>query len=214
MGKKFTVALTKRQIRRPRFFKFFLILSVFIGFAFLFLGPEYKKLVEKFKPLSHVPEDTLSTYDLKIIRDKKVINPRYIGVDDQKRPYVIVAKCGEHDENNLVKLDHVDAALQLEDGENLNISATRGEFTNLEAESKIQLSGGVALTHDGGYHASTNSADIDLATNVVHSRHPTQGSTPYGTWNSQGFSIDSKKKKISLKGKSYIVFEEEKEGNN
>ncbi len=208
MHKKSTIALAKHNAKKPKRLKFFLIIIVLAGFGILFLSQEYKRVIEKFTAPSLSSEQDYKPYDLDSIREKKVINPRYIGVDGQKRPYVITAKSGEHGENEVVKLDHVDAAMQLKDGESFDISAAHGEIENLDKNSKIQLSGGVTIAHNGGYEAETKAADVDLATNTVNSGHPTNGSSPYGDWKSEGFALDHNKKTLSLKGKSRVVFNE------
>lgn len=208
MKKKSAVDLAKQRARNPRFLKLFLIISVFIGLAILFFGQEYKKIVEKFTPSNMETQQSYKSYDLGTVREKKVVNPRYIGVDDQRRPYVITADSGEHIENDLVKLDNVDAAMQIDQGESVGISAAHGQIDQLNKESKIQLSGGVTITHNGGYEAKTKTVNVNLATNTVNSHYPTNGSSPYGTWNSQGFELNHKKKTISLKGKSQVMFDE------
>lgn len=137
--------------------------------------------------------------------DPSMLNPRYIGSDDDDQPYSVTAEIARRlsASGNVIELDSPKADILLDDGTWLVLTARRGIFGR-EAEA-LDLIGSVVLYHDSGYEFLTEKAKIDLETSSAEGDQPIRGQGPFGNLQAEGFRLVDKGKTIYFTGKSSLV---------
>lgn len=134
-----------------------------------------------------------------------VDNARYMGTDENRRPYSITADLAriEEDTDGLISLEMPKADLTLEDGTWLVMTAENGEF--LQGQQLLDLEGGVNLFHDTGYEITTDQLRMDLQRNVAESQTPVAGHGPFGELRSQGLRLIDKGRVIYFTGPAELI---------
>lgn len=134
-----------------------------------------------------------------------VDNARYMGTDDNRRPYTITADLARIDDkiDGLVRLDTPKADLTLENGTWLVLTANKGRF--FEGRQYLELDGNVNLFHDTGYEIATEHLNVDLKSNVAESKAPVVGHGPFGVLNSAGLKLIDKGRIIYFTGPAKLV---------
>ncbi|AZL14999.1 LPS export ABC transporter periplasmic protein LptC [Rickettsiales endosymbiont of Stachyamoeba lipophora] len=165
-----------------------LLLSVTITVAILMISNAKNKLV--LKTVAFNKEETIT---------QKVINPFYTTLDSKKRPFNISAvEAVKIDEDNL-KLDNVNAALDINDQKKITASSDQGIYNS--KEDKIYLSGHVRVVTNDGSSVSTESADLDIKNSLIFSNKFVEVKTESSYLTAQnGFVITNNGKNISFKG--------------
>lgn len=137
--------------------------------------------------------------------DPSMLNPRYIGTDDDNQPYSVTAEIARRlaESGKVIELDSPKADILLEDGTWLVLTARRGIYGR-EAES-LDLIGSVVLYHDSGYEFLTEKAKIDLEQSAAEGDQPIRGQGPFGNLQAEGFRLVDKGKTIYFTGKSKLV---------
>lgn len=137
--------------------------------------------------------------------DPSMVNPRYLGSDDENQPYSITAEIARQlaETGNIVGLDSPKADIELEDGTWLVLTAEHGIYGRV-AEN-LELEGSVVLYHDSGYEFLTEKAKIDLERSVAEGDVPIRGQGPFGNLQAEGFRLVDKGKTIYFTGKSKLV---------
>ena len=144
----------------------------------------------------------ISVEDAKNLR---MINPRYMGVDDASRPYALTADVAKQasGDDQMVRLTEPKADITLEDGTWIALTAESGSY--YRDIRLLDLFGSVNLYHDEGFEIHTASAQFDLAKGDATGQDPVQGQGPFGTIEAQGFRITNGGKSIIFTGKSRMV---------
>lgn len=155
-----------------------------------------------------LPQDTImgaAKISITDIDTSRMANPRFVGVDEQNRPYEIVAReaLQQSDATDIVLLDHPQGDITLEDDTWLSLSAETGIWHRLE--QVVDLSGGVDLFQDEGHHLSSESARIDIPNGSVQSSSPTIGQGPSGVVEGEGFQLRDRGARIEFTGKAKAV---------
>lgn len=134
-----------------------------------------------------------------------VDNARYMGTDENRRPYTITADLARIDDkiDGLVRLETPKADLTLENGTWLVLTANKGRF--FEGRQHLELEGNVNLFHDTGYEIATEHLNIDLKTNVAQSTAPVVGHGPFGVLNSAGLKLIDRGRIIYFTGPAKLV---------
>lgn len=137
--------------------------------------------------------------------DPSMVNPRFLGTDDDDQPYSITAEIARRlaEGENLVELDSPKADVELEDGTWLVLTANTGIYSSV-AET-MDLNGAVVLYHDSGYEFLTEKAKIDLEKSEASGNVPIRGQGPFGNLQAEGFRLVDKGKTIYFTGKSKLV---------
>jgi lipopolysaccharide export system protein LptC len=137
--------------------------------------------------------------------DPSMLNPRYLGTDDENQPYSVTAEIARRlaDTGNIVELDSPKADILLEDDTWLVLTAERGIYGRT-AET-LDLIGSVVLYHDSGYEFLTEKAKIDLDKSVAEGDQPVKGQGSFGNLQAEGFRLKDKGKTIYFTGKSKLV---------
>ena len=137
--------------------------------------------------------------------DPSMVNPRYLGSDDDDQPYSITAEIARRLAGNadVIELDSPKADLLANDGTWLVLTANRGIYGR-EKEA-LDLIGNVVLYHDSGYEFLTEKAKIDLDKSSAEGDEPVRGQGPFGNLQAEGFRLVDKGATIFFKGKSKLV---------
>lgn len=138
-------------------------------------------------------------------RNLRMINPRYMGVDDDNQPYALTADDARQasGDDQMVRLTEPKADVTLHDGTWIALTAEFGSY--YRDIRLLDLFGSVNLYHDQGFEFHTASAQFDLANGGASGQEPVQGQGPFGTVQSQGFRITDDGKSIIFTGKSHMV---------
>jgi lipopolysaccharide export system protein LptC len=135
----------------------------------------------------------------------RMINPRFVGLDERDRPFAIVADLARKAEgySSVIELEMPKADLTLDDGTWLVLTSEAGVFR--QDERNLSLSGAATLFHDSGYEILMPSVLIDLAKGIASSDEPVTGNGPFGDLQAEGFILRDKGKIINFNGKARLV---------
>ena len=135
----------------------------------------------------------------------RMSNPRFVGVDERDRPYEIVALSAtrETEAADEILLDTPQADMTTKEGGWVSLSAGQGVwYTDQEV---VDLTDGVALFHDAGHQVVTQKARINLANGTASSDTPTQGQSPGGNVEGEGFRLYDRGARILFTGRAKAV---------
>lgn len=142
-------------------------------------------------------------------RNLNMVNARYTGVDDERRPFTVTADAANQKaaDSPLIELAQPKADIVMEDGSWLALTARDGIYDkNLQV---LQLTGAVNLFHDKGYEFRTDSATFDLKVGDAHGVDPVQGQGPFGELAAQGFVIYNRGQRVVFTGKAKLTLKPE-----
>ena len=148
--------------------------------------------------------------DIAQLRDQKMINPRYSGVDKEKRPFTVSADAARQNadtgaDNNLVAMDGPKADILTKEGAWVVVTGDTGIY---QAETHfLDLFGHVTLFHDKGYEFKTTTARVDLDSGTAEGHEPIAGEGPSGTVSGEGFRVLQKGDIVIFTGKNHLVLD-------
>jgi lipopolysaccharide export system protein LptC len=148
--------------------------------------------------------------DIAQLRDQKMINPRYSGVDKEKRPFTVSADAARQNadagaDNNLVALDGPKADILTKEGAWVVVTGDTGIY---QAETHfLDLFGHVTLFHDKGYEFKTTTARVDLDSGTAEGHEPITGEGPSGNVSGEGFRVLQKGDIVIFTGKNHLVLD-------
>jgi lipopolysaccharide export system protein LptC len=128
---------------------------------------------------------------------------RYHGVDEQGRPYTLTAATAQQDGPDRVNLTTPKGDITLSNGTWLMVQSKLGVF--LQHSGQLDLSQDVTLYRDDGTTMTTASASVDLKNGAAASSEPTHAEGPFGTLDSQGFTLTDKGTAIQFSGPAHLV---------
>ena len=134
-----------------------------------------------------------------------MLNARYDGVDEQRRPYSVTADMAtqSRQDENLIDLELPKADMTMEDGAWLALTARAGEYRR--SVELLDLAGSVSLFHDRGFELRSESARIDLGAGTAEGLEPVEGQGTFGTIDAEGFRVLDRGQVIIFTGKSKLV---------
>ena len=139
--------------------------------------------------------------------DPNLLNPRYVGTDDDNQPYAVTADIAKKLDGEgmdvRIGLELPKADITLNDGTWLVLTAENGIYAR--RNKTLDLSGAVNLFHDSGYEFRTDKAQVDLARGIAEGDRPVRGQGPFGTLNAEGFRLLNKGRTIVFTGKSKMI---------
>ncbi len=194
----------RRRLHRPRvrssvlvaWMKMLLPATALVLIALVILWPQL------------LPQDGLlggAKVTVSDVDTSRMANPRFVGVDEQNRPYEIIAveALQQGGENDIVLLESPQGDVTLEDDTWLSLSAANGVWHR--TEEIVDLSGGVELFQDEGHHLSSDTAHVDIPNCSVGSDSPTVGHGPSGMVEGEGFRLRDRGARIEFTGKAKAV---------
>lgn len=134
-----------------------------------------------------------------------VVKPEFRGVDNQQRPYHIVAEQVQQgvDTTQPATLKNTTATLKLSTSSQLTLNAQQAIFN--KAANSLQLSGQVTLQNTQGYTINTESLDVDLNQKTATSQTPMQAIGPAGTLTGTGLSLEKDGQLLRVLGPAKLV---------
>ncbi|WP_375594215.1 LPS export ABC transporter periplasmic protein LptC [Algihabitans albus] len=144
--------------------------------------------------------------DAPIPEEATMINPRYEGIDENRRPFMITADVARQlQPNDRETIDMQSPAADLFDdaGKWLAITADNGVYRR--DQEVLLLDGNVNIFHDDGYELQTEQAVVDLATDLATSSTPTFGQGSFGTITSEGLRVEERGARVFFTGRAHMV---------
>jgi lipopolysaccharide export system protein LptC len=133
----------------------------------------------------------------------QLTDARYHGVDEKGRPYTVTAATARQSGADRVDLTNPQGDVTLQDGTWLMLQSKQGVF--LRQRNQLDLSHDVTLYRDDGTTLVTRAVSIDLKNGAAASSDPTHAEGPFGTLESQGFTVLDKGANILFTGPAKVV---------
>jgi lipopolysaccharide export system protein LptC len=139
------------------------------------------------------------------VRDLRMVNPRFSGVDKEKRPFTLTADTARQNPENddLVGLEVPKADIMTKEGAWVVVTGKTGIYQ--PQNHFLDLFGDVTMFHDKGYQFHTEKARVDLNAGSAEGDQPINGAGPAGTITGEGFRILKKGETVLFTGKSRLV---------
>ena len=175
-----------------------LFIISFLLIVLMFLN----KTVQKFTEITS--KDNFNTDQ----GEQIVIEPKFIGLDKNKKPFTIRAEKAKktHANENLYKLEMPTGEIKDSSGNIIFLKSSEGEFD--QKNQKIFLYRDVELSREDGLFFETEEAMIDLKTNNIFGKTEVSGRDKKGKIFSNGFSITEEGNKILFKGKTNLLIKQ------
>jgi len=122
----------------------------------------------------------------------RMVNARYIGVDNRNQPYTVTAaEANQPDPNSpLVTLENISADVFTDSGSGRWIALTAREGLYERDARQLDLAGDVSIFSDQGHEFHTDRAHIDLAARTADGNAPLFGQGPLGLLQAGNFFLD------------------------
>ena len=122
----------------------------------------------------------------------KMVNARYIGVDNRNQPYTVTAaEANQPDPDSpLVTLEEISADVFTDAGAGQWIALTAREGLYERETRQLDLAGDVSIFSDQGHEFHTDRAHIDLAARTADGDAPLSGQGPLGLLEAGNFFLD------------------------
>ncbi len=125
----------------------------------------------------------------------RMVNARYLGVDDRNQPYTVTAAEASQTEPNspLVALQDIsaDVFIDQDDGQWFALTAREGLY---ERDARyLNLAGDVSIFSDQVHEFHTDQAHVDLGARTADGDAPVQGQSPLGLLQAGNFFVDDDK---------------------
>ncbi|MCA3246543.1 MAG: LPS export ABC transporter periplasmic protein LptC [Azospirillum sp.] len=177
----------------------FVLPAVALGLATLVLiWPQLNPLDQRFRlvPVQVTIED---------LENLRMVQPRYVGVDEQSQPFTIVADQASQPKGSSESTDLLgpQGDIQLNQGAWLAMSAERGVYH--QTGKLLDLAGAVQLFHDGGYEISTETAQVDLDKGFASGDTAVRGQGPNSLLEGEGFRIHDRGQRVEVVGPARVV---------
>lgn len=181
------------------FMKFVLPAVAFLLVTLVLLWPQIKQ-AEK-----GITRSIMSSLNVDDIENLQIVQPRFTGVDDGDRPFMLTADLARQEtaKADLVTLSAPKADITLEGGAWLAMTAKAGAY--YQKAKILHLTGEVSLFHDDGYTVQTDEARIDFNTGGAEGNRPVIGEGPLGTLRSEGFRVTDNGDRLMFTGRSRLV---------
>lgn len=175
-----------------------LFIISFVLLVLMFLN----KTVQKFTEITS--KDNFNTDQ----EEQIVIEPKFIGLDKNKKPFTIRAEKAKktRSNENLYRLEMPSGEIKDNSGNTIFLKSSKGEFNQNSQE--IFLFKDVELTREDGLLFETEEAMIDLKTNDIFGKKKVSGKNKEGKIFSSGFSITEEGNKILFKGKTNLLIKQ------
>lgn len=135
----------------------------------------------------------------------RMLNARFVGVDEERRPYVVTASSATQASTLAREVDLTEpkADMVMNDGAWVALSSATGVYHR--DKRTMDLDGDVSIFHDSGAEFHTTRAQVDLATSAAAGDEPIQGQAPAGTIVAEGFRIYDRGAVILFTGKAKVI---------
>lgn len=149
-----------------------------------------------------IGQTTIETRDIEALR---VLNPRYIGVDQDQRPFQVTA-------NSATQIGNADGAVQLEQPK-ADLTDSAGAWIALSARDglydrtgrTLDLEGAVQMFQEAGGEVRTSKARVLLDRSTIIGDQPVEAQGPAGYVTGQGFEVRERGAVVLFTGRSSLV---------
>ncbi len=131
--------------------------------------------------------------------------PRYRGEDDNHQTYTLTATSARQVAADRVDLIAPIGDITLTGGAWLQVQASGGTY--LQKAAQLDFSGEVTLYRDDGSMLITDAATLDLREGAAASAARTHAEGPFGTLDSQGFTITERGRVAQFHGPARLVLD-------
>ncbi|RMF13059.1 MAG: hypothetical protein D6757_08645 [Alphaproteobacteria bacterium] len=130
----------------------------------------------------------------------EIIAPRYRGVDDEGRPFVLAAKLARQDHPDApeVRLQGLTLDFAMKDGRTASLSAPAARWRS--GEDIVLLEEGLEGRTSDGYVLRAISGEADLAARRLDLRGEVTGRGPLGSFEAHGARFEIEEKRLALSG--------------
>jgi lipopolysaccharide export system protein LptC len=141
------------------------------------------------------------------IENLQMVRARYVGTDEQNRPYVLTAAAARQmsSGSDLIALETPKGEMSLQDGNQVALAAQAGAY--YQKAQMLDLFGHVTMTRSDGYVVETEEARINLKTGSAEGNKAVSGHGPAGTLRSDGFRIIDRGDTVIFTGKARLVID-------
>ncbi len=133
----------------------------------------------------------------------RMLNPHYKGIDQRNRPYTITARWATQTSPNRIDMGDPKGDMVLESGNWLQVESKDGVF--IQRAELLDLSQDVVMYRDDGTVIRTETASVDVKQGAASSDDKTHAEGPFGTLDSQGFTLTDKAGAIQFQGPAKLV---------
>ena len=149
---------------------------------------------------------------MRIISRNELLNPRFDSVDDQGRPYTLVADRAVRGETDagLIILTVPNGRIMLTAERTIKARAQKGTYH--QDGGRLSLQDNVQLSDSQGYVLDTQSMNVDLSAQTVLTDDEVTGKGPAGTLNATGMFGDAKVGILQFKGPARLSLVLEENG--
>lgn len=122
----------------------------------------------------------------------RMVNARYLGVDNRNQPYTVTAaEASQPDPNSpLVALKDISADVFTDNGSGQWVALTAREGLYQRETRQLDLAGDVSIYSDQGHEIHTARAHVDLGARTADSDAPLDGQGPLGLLQAGNFYLD------------------------
>jgi lipopolysaccharide export system protein LptC len=122
----------------------------------------------------------------------RMVNARYLGMDDRNQPYTVTAAEASQSEPNspLVVLRDISADVFIDDGAGQWVALTAREGLYERDKRFLDLAGDVSIFSDQGHEFHTERAHVDLGARTADGDAPVRGQGPLGLLQAGNFRLD------------------------
>lgn len=124
--------------------------------------------------------------------------PYFQGLDENNRPYKVLADKATRIDEDHIALDNVRAEMTQANGSWVALNSKNGHLST--KEKKIKLTGGVNLFYEGGYEMRTDHAYVDTAAGSAYGDTHVEGQGPQGTLEADRFEIKERGQILRFNG--------------
>jgi lipopolysaccharide export system protein LptC len=146
---------------------------------------------------------SLNAVDAETAEPKKMINPRFHGIDKFNRPFNVRADEAFQKSDIIVQLKNINGDMALESGQWAMVEATSGEITT--DSGQLLLSEGVKIFSSDGYEIKAIDAKIDLNAATAKSEKTIIVQGPIGLLEGKGFFLDVNEQRLNLTGRVMLT---------
>jgi lipopolysaccharide export system protein LptC len=148
---------------------------------------------------------TLSLFRTEDARKLNMVNARYAGLSNTRRPYLVTASVASLDNPraDTIHLTDPKGDVTLKNGAWVALAAPKGDYH--QEKQVLDLSDGVNLFHDSGLQFNTPTATINLQDSSAFGHDPVAGHGPASEITSEVFRVADEGNRVIFTGKAHLT---------
>ena len=146
---------------------------------------------------------TFNALETKEAQPKKMVNPRFHGLDKFNRPFNIRADEATQQTEILVGLKNISGDMAVQNGQWIMLEASDG-VANTENKT-LHLTGKVRVYTSEGYEIDSTDVTADMDNGIATSNVPVQMQGPLGLLTGSGFVLDINAQKLNITGRVHLT---------